>query len=776
MQFPAVAVGVDEHREKVLAEETDAVAAAAGDRGRTVRISVVAGSGDPGGLRALLLSLAAAKYDGVADGAVSLDVWLFASSMASAIPVVFLPLAIAVFGPQRFDHSSVGAANDFRWPHGPKHIIAQRSEPDWAVVWSPSAAGANETVIFVDATRARAVAPTFFNWLSAARMTRPDIGAYALDALAFSETHIGSFVAMEAFLPTTAVWSPSRDVWVTFLKWRRMRARQWWPSPVLPKELNVNGYDAWEALRIDPLRAWFTQFLYEYHALVVHPVLRDGQVLVVRKPGCTGSVPGAGVAPGPQLSVNAEMRVNALSDSEFKIPKADPMNLIVLKWDGERRSTTSVFGDSASAMAISEAAASSHTGRPRRVNQRQLQAQRKAVRRLGVQDLVAPVPISGGGGQASPASLFAAASARDVASVENDHAVLVKLLLDHARRYGGGTVAATLVLSEKDVLAAHSWLCNVETLGIAPPSLVMLVPSKVEAVRLRNFANTLVTWRQQRRHLAPIVMPLHTGNSGLEFLLVLRDLLDHGVNVLRFRVDQVWLSNPLLYVENIVSSTAHEQKGAVASAAAVAAAVQPRPVHAKPSKSMYNIHALFASSRYSADDDDDPTAPVDMVLARNSEGRVVSGFMYMRATFNARFFLSEIVSLLANDALKSGALTSLQEGRLVNALTSGSDRWHSKRFPTGKWLAVNRDLFVDGTWYQGFTKEAAALKKGVESKLDLTKTPYSSELSYHPVVANLDMSADEDSPAWEVRARHAGHWFTNEANFCDADSVHDAMS
>ena len=68
------------------------------------------------------------------------------------------------------------------------------------------------------------------------------------------------------------------------------------------------------------------------------------------------------------------------------------------------------------------------------------------------------------------------------------------------------------------------------------------------------------------------------------------------------------------------------------------------------------------------------------------------------------------------------------------------------------------------------------MKVGVESKLDLTKTPYFSELSYHPVVANLDMPTDEDSPAWEVRARHAGHWFTNEPNVCDADSVHDAKS
>jgi hypothetical protein len=748
MQFPAGAIAVDEHARLVRQEAAVAVVQGGGVRERSLRVVVLGTSGEASGLHSLLLSLDAARYEensgsegrwrGQRQGRrpveVSLDVWLFARSAANAVPVLFLPLAIAVFGPPRFDHAAAAVARDFKWRHGPKHVVAQRSEPDWAAVWAPSAAAANETVLLLDATRARAVAPTFFAWLSRARVARPDVAAYALDGVAFSpdrggDVAMGNTVVTEALLPATAALSPTRDAWIAFLRWRRLRSRHFWAHPSLPRAIRVGGYDWWDALRVDPTRAWFAQFAYEYQARIIHPVLPDRQVLVVRKPGCTDGAAGAGLASSVRLSVDAEVRINAHTGEEGEdgLAFAPPDTLTVLKWGGTRANVSSMFGeliddahgdDEADTamdgrLAIVAASRGDRTllARIRRTGPHVI-SEYERVRRVSVRDLVAG-PANGGAAR----------------TIDTAHAALVQQLVDHAREHGRGTLALAAVRSDDDLDAAYSWLCNVETLRIAPPALALVVRDNHVAMRLQHFAQGLTGWHSRT---APLVLALHTGRPELEAAIAARDVLDRGVAVVRFSVRQVWLSDPMFYVS-----------------------------------------AALSTSSFDGGDEDGMLSSVDAVIARNSKGEASASFLVLQPTFTGRFLWSEVVSMMAAEVLRHGSLPPRLEQRVLSGILFSTDRWHARRFPPPRWLALNSDLFVDSLWYNGFDASGG--------EIDLGHTPYENDASRRPVLTNLAVQAeggielDDDILAWKRRARSARHWFVSGDMVCDAELVHDKL-
>lgn len=755
MQFPAGAVGVSEHARLVQEEEARAAVRGGGVRGKTLRLVVLGTSGDPAGLHNLLLSLDAARYtehgdfevtsNGLRKSAsgsrrrhradppvnVSLDIWLFARSWANAMPVVFLPLAVAVFGPPRFDHGAAAVARDFKWRHGAKHIVAQRSEPDWTLVWTPSMAASNETVVLLDASRARAVAPTFYHWLSLAQTSRPDVAAYALDGISFppprpsdgGDTDVGNSVAIEALLPATAALSPSRDAWIAFLRWRRLRSRHFWAKPALPRALRINGYDWWDALCVDPTRAWFTQFAYEYQARILHPVLPDRQVLIVRKPGWTDGVAGAGSQGSVHLSVDAEVRINAHNEGDEGEPRfsfAPSYSLTVLKWGGSRANMSSTFGEPIDDEGVSGREKASLSRK--RTRAPQVISEGDRVRRVSVHDLVAQAGVDG---------------AEDARRIEALHAKTVHQLVAHGLENGNGMLALTAVDGEDGLDAAYSWLCNVDTLQISPPALAVLVRDERVALRLRHFADGVTSWRGN----LPLVLALHTGYPEVETALVVRDVLDRGITVFRFSVSHVWLSDPMFYISNALSSSAYEA-----------------PVSAENGMSRLNEDGMSSS--------------VDIVTAQNSKGEVSPSFILLRPTFNARFVWSELVAQLASEVLRRGSLPPHFMQKFLSGLLLGTDRWHARRFPPARWLPLSKDLFVDASWYKGFGDDGAA-------GFDLSRTSYLKHASRRPVLTNLGLDEEgmeeSDLRAWRLRARTAHHWFVTGATVCDAERVRQAV-
>lgn len=778
MYPPSNSITREQHFAQIESEDAAALAHASGARAPSLRLVVLAAHDDAPGLKTLISSLAAANYEGVHEpvsftsrlrqgrfGAappkprVSLDVWLFASSTANALPIIFLPLAIALFGPPRYDHVVAREALSFRWPHGPKHVVACNQEPDLMATWTPTPASRNETLIFVDASRARFLSSNFYQWLRHAHQPRPDISAYALDAISFpnhedrqkaGKDFRTMSVATEAFFPATAVFSPTREAWITFQKWHRLRKRRLWSAPVLPYALRVGQYDRWEALRMDPVRAWFSQFSYEYQARIVHPWLPDGQVLVVRKEGFTdcSDVSGAGVhasaweqnlgvdAGSVHLSVDAEVRANAHSGpaSDFRDSEDD---MLVVKWGGQLAHLSSCVFGADDGVPLNAAREKKRLGNIPAINMKE------RIHRVGVRDL--------------------GLSPRESESSVQIYSRIVAEVTAHGRAHhgmhdlggGGAAVALALIISDDDLEAASSWLCNLATLRIAPPGLVIAVRDDDMAVSVRQFIGTLgpgsVGWRRHPKAIDPLIVSLSGVKPQLVYLLLTRDVLDQGVAVLRVAVDQVWLSDPLPYVSTALSTQAFESGNNVKAA-----------------------------------EDDGEAA--DVVVTRTSdEGAVSPSFMYLRSSFAARFLWSEVVTILVGQTISRGPAARIPPGfgrSVLTLLVQNQDRAHAKRYPAVKWLAVSEDLFVDSTWYQAF--EGAPVSSDLDLAvrgqsrwpMQLNLTPYRSESSRHPVVANLAVSRRGDSESlalWKRRARQAGHWFLGNTGMCVAETVQQAV-
>lgn len=669
----------------------------------SLRIIVVTQSGYASNTESLLTSLSKADYD---RDTVALDVWMFASSICDYVPLPLYPLAMAVFGLPRFDHSIPPVVHAIDWDHGEKNLVAARNEPDWTQLWEPSRGTANESLLFLDATLATAVSPGFYIWLKKARLATErgmiaNAGVLSLDAVSIPDGVPASdrVVLLEQFFPATAAFSPTQDAWATFLKWHKLRTKTWFARPSLQKELAVGGYDLIDSLRVDPAKAWFAQFLALYQERVVYPVLPENQTLVLRNPGTTGKgVPGTGGDAQIHIHRLSEVDTNLFQETLKDI--VVPERPVLVKANARVATPDATFGDVDNKI----------PGRSRGAT---------------IEDLV---------------DQGAANKYRDV----------LRRIAEFARSRGTQSISFTLATGSF-VDTTMSWLCNVVYLDVAPPAIVIVASDDKVAEALTSFiaqhprleqGSLVISMQGAVKAVAYASSPdaaLHFGSSEYWMLMLqrtflIRDLLDHGVSILHFETDQIWLSDPMSYVR----------------------------------------HELQTPTRRTASNEDNDRTP-DMVITLNSRNEVAGNFFYLRPSIGTRKLLSTVVDrffVSYQASLRSKAARDKRyhyienDQSLLTRLVLEQDWRFSQSFPSVKYSVLNEQLFVDGTWFLDFEDEMG--DKVAKRKF------YTSEISLYPVILNNNFLIGVDEKM--KRAQRFGFWFlkksvTDLSPVCDEDAV-----
>lgn len=604
-----------------------------------LRIIVLTQPGYSNTLSPLLKSLADADYQ---HDSAHLDVWMFASSFCNYVPLPLYPLAMAIFGPPRFDHAVPPIFDALQWPHGKKALIAIRTEPDWSSVWQSSRGTANESLVFVDASLAQSVSPSFYVWLKRVRAATSrgmiaNAPVISFDSIAIPDgvPPTDTAVLLEQFFPATAVFSPTQDVWVTFQKWFALHTRSWFAQPRLPRELLLGGYSFVDSLRMHLVRAWFAQFLSQYGERVIFPVLHANQTLVVRRPGTTaGAIAGTGMLRRVHISRWAELETSRLDAALGDI--AIPEQPVLVKANGSVTTADAPYGSPSGKRA----------GRGRRAM---------------IGDIVSP---------------DAARKYRDV----------LRGIGDFARSRGSESIAFTMVTAAF-VETTVSWLCNVATLDMVPVAMVLAASEDKVARQLEVFLS-----QHPRLQQGSLVVsmhgtvaatdkdpeaPLHFGTSAYWMLMLqrtflLRDLLERGLSILQFETDQVWLSDPMPHVR-------HEIRQREAGDGGVEDYRLPDMV-----VTMNTLNEVAGNFFYVR-----PTVGTRHLLAM-----VVDRFLRSyRASRTSRAARKNRFHYIANDQ------------SILTTLVTGRDWVYAREFPKVKVSVLNRELFVDGQWFADFEDE-----------------------------------------------------------------------
>lgn len=604
-----------------------------------LRIIIITRPGYTDKLHHLLKSFSEANYN---RDVAALDVWMFASSVCNYVPLPLYPLAMAVFGPPRFDHSIPPIVQSFNWVHGPKQLIAARTEPDWVQAWESNQGTVNETLVFVDATVTRSISPTFYTWLKRVRETinRGRITNAPVLSLDAVTVPVGvppsdTAVLLDQFFPASAVFSPTQDVWITFQKWYTLRTRSWFARPRLPHDLALGSYSILEYLRVHPARAWFSQFLATYGERVVHPVLPQGQTLLVRAEASTaGAIAGSGLVSNVHLERRGELDSNCYRGN--LLDSAIPERPIVIKSNGSVVEADAVFGYIEGKRAARE-------------------------RRTFVADVL------------------------DMDAARKYHDA-VRQIGEFARSRGSDVVSMTIVTSAF-VNMMKSWFCNVAVLEIAPPAMVLVASEDEVANNLRSFlsqhprlgqASYVVSMRGAINAIhEPANAPLHFGTSAYWRLMLLRtmflrDLLDLGLAVFHFEADQVWLSDPLPYIRHEIR-TGPAKEGIVEDYRAPDAVV-----------TINTLGELAGGFFYF---------------------RSTVGSRHLMSSIVDRFLLSYSASRSSRAARHNRFHYIANDQSIMTTLITGRDWVYARQFPKIKVAVLSRDLFVDGQWFADFEDE-----------------------------------------------------------------------
>lgn len=612
----------------------------------SVRIVVLTQSGYSEPLPRLLKSLADADYD---RDTVAIDIWMFASSACNYVPLPLYPLAMAIFGPPRFDHSIPPVFDALVWPHGPKRLVAVRTEPDLAHTWQSNRGTANETLIFVDATLARMLSPSFYIWLKRVRSAIrrgmiANAAVYSLDAITVPEgvPATDSAVVLEQFFPANAAFSPSQDVWITFQKWYSLATRSWFAAPSLPRHLALGGYSYLEFLRMHPVRAWFAQFLATYSERVVYPVLHANRTLVLRDYGTTaGTMAGSGRVNSVHLDLLGEFDENLMEDGSLN-DIAVPERPMLVKANG-------------SVLMIDEPLAMVSDQTSRRT------------RRATIGDIVSA----------------------DVVWKYHD---VLRRIGDFARSRGSESISFTMVTAAF-VETTFSWLCNVASLDIVPAAIVMIASEDKVARELIGFLSQHPRLKQGSlvisMHGAIVATdddpsaPLHFGTSAYWLLMLqrtflLRDLLDRGLAILQFETDQIWLSDPIPYIRHELRPR-RETDGKIED---------------------FRIPDIVATIN-----------TLNEVPGNFMYLRPTVGTRHLFSVIVDRFLMSYQSSRSSRAARRNRYHYIANDQSIMTTLVTGRDWVYARRYPKVKAITLNSDLFVCGQWFADFENENGSVVK-----------------------------------------------------------------
>lgn len=129
-------------------------------------------------------------------------------------------------------------------------------------------------------------------------------------------------------------------------------------------------------------------------------------------------------------------------------------------------------------------------------------------------------------------------------------------IIEHGRRQGG-SVSLTVVNSAF-LETARSWVCNVDVAGVRPPGVVWITTDDVAYEGLRDVANSQ-TIRMREFKGGRAQTGTSYGTPGYWLLMLERTelilaILEHGIGVFAFETDQIWLRDPVPFVQRLIHS------------------------------------------------------------------------------------------------------------------------------------------------------------------------------------------------------------------------------
>lgn len=280
-----------------------------------------------------------------------------------------------------------------------------------------------------------------------------------------------------------------------------------------------------------------------------------------------------------------------------------------------------------------------------------------------------------------------------------------------------------------------SWLCNVATLDIIPPALVLVASEDLVARELVAFLS-----QNPRLKKGALVIsmdgviavtrknpdaPLHFGTSAnwllmLQRSFLIRDLLECGLKVLQFETDQLRLSGPMPYIR-------HELQAGRGFVGGVKDFRMP-----------------------------------DIVGTTNTRIEVSGNFLYMRPTVGTRHLLSVVVDRFLMSYRSSQTSRAARRNRfhyiandqsILTTLVTGRDWVFARSYPSVKAGKLNRDLCVDGQWFSDLEDNGGKVAK--------YRKYSTSELSLYPVIVNNDFVVGIDAKI--QRAKRFGFWFVEKS-------------
>lgn len=759
------------------------------------RIIIITHSGYSDQLFSLLESLSLASYG---KDRIDLDIYLFSSSFCNYLPLFLYPLAVAIFGPPRYDHSISRTVNQYDWLYGNKNLIASRTEADLIHSWQSNRATVNESLIFINAKSVVSVSPAYYSWMKKVRSNLKRGGVTSASVISFDSVSIPKksipngdhAVLLEQFFPETAMFSPSQDVWITFQNWFAIRVvGNGWAigssllRPNLSKRLKLGGFSFWDSMREWPGRAWFSVFLNEYDVKIVYPVLPDLQTLLTRPIGTTaGIIPGTGEiskstknvtindddysdSDSVHLEERGEVESNLFTDtftSDIVIPERPVLihvNLTVSSIDTSVSSSS--YKDEEFIQQQQQQTSSTANS-----FSRHLHLHHRTKRPTIIEDIV-PSEIN-------------------LEKAGMKYREIIKNIGEFAKSRGRESVSLTIINS---IDLIHNWICNVAVLDIAPPGMIMIANDeesklyvtellklypKIERDCLIHSIDDVIGENENgnnKKELKNMMRNKGMNNNGnfkntnFEWRMVLlrgmliRDLLQDGVSILNFENDQIWLNDPLPYIR-------HELY------------VGDLPITTDIKTSHRNDIRVIAGRSSIFDRYKAPDSVISSTWNGNVNGHNI---LYILPTLRSRHLFIRVVDKLYQLCQHYQHQQQQQQKRKRKEIQqdkkeiSAMDEWNnvlsnfiagkewsfSRKYPKLKLGVLNRELFVDDKWFLDFDDNEEEEKVDQTLKMRQRKKGkyYFSDISLWPVIVSNRKEGIDNLDDKVKRATRFGYWF-----------------
>lgn len=615
--------------------------------------------------------------------------------------------------------------SQFEWPYGAKTLFTHASEFNLSRVSSKL----SEVSVFVFADTASLLSPDYFLFaVQAESLSRgtaqnsitvgPPILAASLDSIVATalpnSRRRGSnnrLSRSSVFFPATSGFLVTRESWSLFLAWLKVQQAVGNNNP------GVSSFivGAADFSKSRDLRAFFSHFVASYGGHVVYASGTHEEMIIVRDPAqVTDASESGNILRSAQGS--SVVRATNMLQAMHLLSKRDVGDCCVLSQRGS-------FTDLHLPSPIETLHADGHFSEKHTVplSSHDVSLGSKPLQNLGMTQL------------SEGAKLLSAFAHED--SVRN--------VARFGRSRGSGSIAFTIVTSAF-LETTYSWICNALAVNALPRALVFGASGSDVAQSLNSFV------RNEPRISSEDILVIDLGgdinalqraksrDAALDFgqseywmlmmerTAFLGDVLDAGVGVLHFETDQIWFQDPMPWI----------------------------------------FKSFSGPDQFGGRGEGYPL--VDMVLTINTRKEASGNFFYLRPTLATRHLWAIVSTAFQRSYEESLRSYAARKGKfhyidndqsLLTQYGLGRNNWYNRNFPVARYAVLDRQRFVDGTWYLDFEDE--------HQRPVGRRWYYTSEESLHPIILNNNFMIGVEGK--KKRAQRFGHWFlSSEGRKCNS--------